>query len=318
MNPINPTPDQMKEIEARIDSSPIKGLIRNFQGSPFAGAPERRLELDQMMIDLGVRIQLSWPGTSFTFHVADERFIRVGLCALERLWAYAYGYYKSYLLVGNNPPATLINQPRDIADLLRWAHSMGNSPIESPWPTGTARPDRADSGDQISPANELFLVMSAWILLHEFGHIVRQDRYDPGVDGRDHNHAIEFAADDWAYRFLMDRWQLFSEQTDVFLKRGIGVAFAIFILAANRFYRGGVVNSNTHPHPVERLLRYFEYLEQKHPKFRAEVLQIQYAACVCLFGTVGPHVPEDELQTNFSKPRDCVEYLKQYFVPIAI
>jgi hypothetical protein len=258
MSDITPTFEQMKEIEARVALSPITSLIRNFQGSPFAGAPERQLELDRMMKDLGVRIQMSWPGTAFKFEAVDDRFVRVGLCALERLWAYAYAYYKSYLLVGNNPSAIFFNRPPQIVNLLRWAHTGSNSPIENPWPTGVARPDQPDSGDQISSANEIFLMMSAWILLHEFGHIVRQDRYEEGPEGRDHNHAIEFAADSWAYRFLLNQWQLYSQQSDIFLKRGIGIAFAIFILSADRFYRGGMMNSNTHPHPVDRLLQYFD------------------------------------------------------------
>jgi len=315
---MDPTPEERRLIEARIGASPVKDLIHSFQGSPFAAAPERKIELERMGNSIGVRIQLVWPGTEFQFGAVDHKYVRVGLCTLERLWAYVYCYYKSYLLVGNNPPGTWVDREREIVDLLQWAHTGAASPIENPWPGNAPRPDVPGSGDQLPVANEIFLMMVAWIFLHEFGHIVRQDRYDDGPNGQLHNHGIEFAADDWAYRFLLEHWRIYSENRDVYLKRGIGIAFAIFVFSADRFFKGGVVQSHTHPHPVDRLLKFLDYIEAGQTSYSAETLRIEYAACVCLYGILARHIPADEFQKEFDTPRACIEYLRLRYRPIQV
>jgi hypothetical protein len=317
MDDREPTPEEMAALKRRIAASPISGLIQNFQGSPFAGAPERKLELDRMVQQLGTRIQLSWPGTAFLFGVTECHGIRVGLCALERLWAYSYGYYQSYLMATSHPPATLVSRDPAVAKLLGWSHTEAKTPIESPWPAGTARPDRPMSGSEIPIVNEIFLMMSAWILLHEFGHIIRDDKYDESPEGQIHNHTIEFAADAWAFRFLLDRWTSYSTNPDVLLKRGIGIGLAIFIISADRFFKKPT-SGHTHPHPIDRLLRFFDYLEMAHQTHAKEVTQVEYAACICLFGTMAPHIQAESLATRFATPRECIEYLRPIFKPVAI
>lgn len=314
----DPTPAELAALNRRVAASPISALVKNFQASPFAGAPERQTELNRHIVSLGTRIQLAWPGTEFVFGVGENNAIYVGLCGLERLWAYAFGYYRSYLLAGNHPPAVIVQRPAAVVDLMKWAHTGANSPIETPWPAGTARPDQPNSGNDIATANEIFLMMSAWILLHEVAHIIRQDAYDKSPGGQAHNHAIEFAADDWAYRFLLDHWRSYSTEEDVLLKRGIGIAFAIFILSADRYFKGGVVGSHTHPHPVDRLLRFFDYLETSHAANAQAVSRIEHAACICLFGTIGPNLPATATQQSFATPRACVEFLRRNFQPLSV
>lgn len=313
-----PTAAETAALHRRVAASPISDLIQNFQAAPFKGAPEREAELKRVVGALGTRIQLAWPGTEFVFGVAECNAIEVGLCGLERLWAYAYGYYQSYLMAGENPPATLVRRDPAVIDLLQWAHTGAKSPIESPWPKSTARPDRPASGSEISVANEIFFMMSAWILLHEVAHIIRQDAYDLSPGGEAHNHTIEFAADAWAYRFLLDHWPSYSTNVDVLLKRGISIAFAIFIFSADRFFKGGKLGSLTHPHPVDRLLRFFDYLEQSHSGHSQAVSRIEHAACICLFGTMGPHIPAATLTKEFPTSRACVEYLRPNFKPISV
>jgi len=312
----NLTPEQQK-LAARAAASPIAGLILNIQGSPFKAAPEREKELDRLRTQLGVTIELAWPGTDFLIGVyPGSSKITVGLCTLERLWAYAYGYYATYLLSDKLEAATMAQRPQPIADLLHWAHTGALSTIESPWPNGSPRSDQPESGEHIPDVNEIFLLMTAWLLLHELRHISNSDCYDMDPSRSDFNHAIEFEADRWAFSFIMDHWKGYSPDSRVFIKRGLGIAFAMIILSADRFYKGGRMNSHTHPHVVDRLLRFFEYLRDHFSNMSVEVARIEFAACSCLFGLVALQVPNERLQIKFRSTEDCMAWVRQHFAPI--
>ncbi len=162
--------------------------------------------------------------------------------------------------------------------------------------------------------------MSAWILLHEVSHLVRNDGpYDPSPTGQVFNRTMEANANDWATRFALAFWPQYQDDPRVLVKRGVGIGFALFALAANRVFLGGNLVSQTHPSPIRRVRNYFKYLENAFgTKFPTEVIKIENAVVSLLFGVMSFGRQPGDLTVEHETVAACLDYVEANFRPIVL
>jgi hypothetical protein len=160
-------------------SSPVRPLIKHLAGSPYLLAPERKNELKELVDKHGINIEFVEDDDSALLEVDPATgLIRFGLSFAERLWAYALAYMEVVAKVQRSPPGRDLELDRDSATLpairlLDWAHACEKAGKQSPWPADLPRPSpNAQTGSSGQAANEMFLCMGGWMLLHEIRHIV--------------------------------------------------------------------------------------------------------------------------------------------------
>ena len=314
-----PRDTESKRVRARLERSPINCLIASFSRAPFRFAPERSGELEGYMKTLGVRVRLIWPGNSFLFFAdTSENLIGANICALERLWAYAYGYCATLNLLATAPRGGVVKRPPPATRLLQWAHTSAFSKTEVEWPDSSPRPDQSKHDPNITIANEAFLCMAGWILLHEFAHLVRND--GPYEDNNESfNHTMEHNADDWATRMAINQWRSYRDDPAVLIKRGVSIGFALFLLAANQAFLGRSLESRTHPSAIERIRKFFAHLETNFsPSFGSEVLKIQDAIVALLFGVMAFGRKPKNLILEHDTVSDCLDYIESAWKPIRL
>jgi hypothetical protein len=88
----------------------------------------------------------------------------------------------------------------------------------------------------VKPTNELFLMTSGWILLHEIGHIVLNHGANTNPTSEE-SIEMELAADDWASSWMLDRWRDYRDDVRVFQKRTLGITFGIGLQAGFELQR---------------------------------------------------------------------------------
>jgi hypothetical protein len=120
-------------------------------------------------------------------------------------------------------------------------------------------------GDYLELADELFLEMVAFCILHEFAHLEHGDS-KTDENGKPINtldpHQIELAADKWAYDWILSKWRSHSTDPRAFIKRTLGIIFSLAMIDEFRHHRGENFGSS-HPDAADRLLQFFEdYQEQ--------------------------------------------------------
>jgi len=236
-------------------SSPIADLFKEIAASPFALAPERAAELHEIRKERQIRIQFD-DGVlrDKNFRVDPQRgSIRVGLHALERLWAGCHAHWQlakateRYVKHGTPIEFTEDLSLQTALNTLTWAHAED---AEDEWPCGLPRPAMADQrrGPE-SEATEFFLVAAGWSLLHEIGHVVYRH---PTVSTPADSRRQERQADEWATKWVLSRWRDHSEDVKVFGKRAVGVTLALCDIAFLEAY-GRTAGGTTHPDPAQRL-----------------------------------------------------------------
>jgi hypothetical protein len=131
--------------------------------------------------------------------------IRLGIVALEHLWAAAHFYYVLYQDYANAQRAgdlqlNVAAEPRSsrALDLLNWALRKWGANGKDPWPKEMPRPARSPpSLSDVHIANELFLAAFAWTIHHEIAHVRLQHptlgMWDSQIQERD----ADVAATDW-------------------------------------------------------------------------------------------------------------------------
>src|SRR4051812_36936766 len=78
----------------KVDSA-IAPLGKWIKRAPYLVAPEREEELLQIQKKHNIRLRLDATDHSFCVCAGaerDEKYIRLGLALLERVWAYCYGF----------------------------------------------------------------------------------------------------------------------------------------------------------------------------------------------------------------------------------
>ncbi len=246
--------------------SPIEALLSNVAASPFKLAPERAEELVQLRDSLGLRLHVSGEDSFDFFASILMKRIFTTLTSFERLWAAAYYYLILYDSYVSSPAGSVIlvhgdAERQEAQNLYLAAREADRIRGEFTWPVGAPSPS---SGHRLSAtANELFLTMCGFILLHEAGHIVLDHLQQPDTP-LEQVRAQEFEADAWAYNWILERWEQYDRDQRVFGKRSMGVAFSLSYIGGLELLHPAK-EPRTHPSSVQRLRRFFrDYKEVIH------------------------------------------------------
>lgn len=255
--------------------SRLRPLTRPFQSSPFSVAPEREHELLALRDQFDIRIYLKADAKDWLFQeFRMGKRIFVGLRTLERLWAYCYGYNAmitelqragadGFVGIRNSAEYGLAFQ------ILEWASQKKLPDIEGPWPDNLPSPSSQGELEHVKTANHFFLMMSGRLLLHEFAHTVLDHQTAPDTPAATLK-AEEFAADEWADRWMLDRWQDYNDDERVLIGRCLGIALAYapaLILGID-----AKEPSESHPSPIERILAFIDrHLPNGNPMDRRAI-----------------------------------------------
>gem|GEM_PF-6625935 len=289
--PVSPTPPLRIAIE-NLDEldrpTPLRGLLPSVECAPFAIAPERASELARIVEKQGLVIRLDAHRTGFDINVGYGR-IMVPLRALEHLWARAYAYSilhdtfqptksEQRILFTDHPDFPHAN------GLLQWAQAGERTTELEQWPDSLPQPDQTGNV-RVVTANEIFLGMIAFILLHELGHVVRQLTGEESViTTSEESIAAEFGADLWAICWILGAWRNYSTDPLVLVKRSTSISFGLASVDAIEvlFLTD---RRRTHPDIVERQLRFLDqwvpattgaYLTLEENAWRAPLVVLAY------------------------------------------
>lgn len=144
--------------------------------------------------------------------------IQISRTHLVLLWAFTYGWMVIYeeavqkpLIAGAFKGPIVLDTPlkRNAASLLDWASGLKQR--YSAWPDGLPSPTRAADQEETGyclKANGIFQDATAFLLYHEFAHIMQghlTDGYDHSADEGAHayNKELEREADDFAFRMFV-------------------------------------------------------------------------------------------------------------------
>lgn len=272
--------EKSKHKKVNTPDSPIVHLLKPFAGSPYSIAPERKHQLLEIQKGIGISIRLDC--TRSEFFVCVSRLLRridFGFPALERLWAYAYCYSVLFDLIQKSEMGTLIDLTKDAhlnkaRLLLVWANDAETKQIHTPWPKDLPSPVvKSNEDPHVLFAHQMFLAMSGFILLHEMAHLILS--HETSMDlSPEQSIRQEYEADCWAANWIMSKWQEFSRDELVFIKRSLGIAFALATLGGIEIY-ADKPHKPTHPSSPERLLA---FLDHHLPQPPDRVLPAKYAA----------------------------------------
>ena len=241
-------------------TSPIQPLIKHLTASPFLVAAERDNELKELVDQHDIHIEFIVDDDSALLEVYPQTgLIRFGLAFAERIWAYAYAYMEVMAKVQHSDPGVELRLAEDpetnpAIQLLGWAHACERSKQQVPWPDGLPRHViGAEKGSPSYAADEMFLCIGGWALLHEIGHVVGR-HHARGAKTSTARHELEYEADDWASHWILDKC---PSDARIRTKRSLGAAFGLSIISTFEVYdREG--DSSTHPDPLKRLLHFLD------------------------------------------------------------
>ncbi len=240
--------------------SPIQPLIKHLAASPYLLAPERDNELKELVDEHNIQIEfVEHDDTSLLVVDPATGLIRFGFAFAERLWAYGLAYTEVMALVQRSEPGVELELDNDPATkpaikLLEWARDCERARKQTPWPDSLPRHvSGAPAGTSTYAADEMFLCMGGWALLHEIAHVVGE-HHNRGANTSAARHELEYEADDWASRWVLDQC---PTDPRVRTKRSLGAAFSLSIISSFEVHdRAGAAWS--HPDPLKRLLRFLD------------------------------------------------------------
>jgi hypothetical protein len=247
-------------------ASLIDVLWPAFAGAPFSLAPERREELQTLIVQRNINFQLDRETHEMRFEGADLfgglGLVCVGMNGLERLWAHTYGIihiYRRFQAIGFGQPLDLCatEEGRIAGLLMDWAIDGELRENPAPWPNDLPHPEAQPTDAQGLLTNELFLGATGFAVLHEIGHVALQHH---GTDlPQDVLHRHEFEADEWAYNWVMSRWRDYRPQHPLIFKKRCTLIACLFALIAITHVRSPRdVSTSDHPNTIDRLLRFLD------------------------------------------------------------
>ncbi|NOT87697.1 MAG: hypothetical protein HOP03_05905 [Lysobacter sp.] len=258
--------------------SPVLIFERQIAGSAFAVAPEREEEL-----------LVAAPTFSLALSNDKGFYIRVNMstheailpiATLEYLWTCAYLFwvlYQEYVDAQRRGDEQLDLSARrnvcDAIDVFNWARNNQKISGVEDWPDALPRPSRGGVHDDVSVANELFLVAVAWIIHHEIAHI----RAKHPAMHRSYAVQQEIEADEMATDWILSG----CEDSELRRKRQLGMVTALLAMQLLDEPLGADTYVSTHPPTVERLYACLDRAQVNDdgvPRaFAAVVLQLQLA-----------------------------------------
>lgn len=277
--------------------SHVHGLLERLAASPSRIAPERVKTLKALVKKHAIEIQINDNDeTSFDMGTMFGR-IFTPMRVYHHLWSAALFFAALYIerdVAAKEGKAEVdLNNP---AIELVWGNyllSCERFKEDREFPFPAKAQDITPRADYIELADDLFLGMVAFCLLHEVAHLESGDS-KTGDDGALLNqidpHEMEYKADKWAYDWILSRWSWFPPHLRVFAKKRCGVTRSLAIWAYNcflsrwsRFFSDprvfvkrtlGIIFSlammdefrhhkdnaltSSHPAACDRLLRFFE------------------------------------------------------------
>jgi Peptidase U49 len=267
-----PLCDEAKDVAAIGLSPQLAHLFEAFRSSPFAAAPERASELQEIIERAGMCMRPDARGESWRFEAIPTlgKRIFVGTRTLERLWAYSYGFTAiiTELQLQAQKGAESVPNPDEYLlafYAVKWADQEDREDIEEPWPSALPDPRMTAQLEHVHAANEVFLMTAGRILLHEIAHVVFADAGTSSIDPKDE----EFRADEWSDNWMLDQWKRYGTDERIFIKRCLGIAFAH--TPAIRLGIQPERPSETHPSPIRRVVQFFDRIgtglpSAKNPK----------------------------------------------------
>ncbi|MEO6975352.1 MAG: phage exclusion protein Lit family protein [Gallionella sp.] len=192
--------------------------------------------------------------------IEPSGLIRLGVRALELVWASALAYYvlfdegtksskrkEEFFSIGKIPRA------RQAFDLYRWALNQYLSEQPSEWPSLKIRPVQFPAtGTDSHIANELFLVTISWIIHHEIAHARRNHLNTIPINPLAEENEADQVATSWVCEAI-------TSGDDPRHKPAFGVVTAILVLM-DCDLRAGHLTSSTHPPSYERLMRCLDHI----------------------------------------------------------
>ena len=258
-------------MNGNAQASPIDVLWPSLAGAPFSLAPERQVELQNLITQRNINFQLDRQTHEIRFEGAELfgglGLVCVGMKGLERLWAHTYGMihvYRRFQEVGFSEliDLTATAEGRLAAQLMTWAIDGEVNGNPTPWPASLPRPLANPVDDQGILTNEVFLGVIGFAVLHEIGHIVR-NHGGAGLP-KDTIYRFEFEADEWAYDWVMDKWREYIPNDPLIMpgdprilkKRCTLIAGLFALIAINHVRMPRNPETSDHPHTIDRLLRF--------------------------------------------------------------
>lgn len=298
--------------------TPIWALLKSFARAAFAIAPEREQELDRLVTERRLRIWLDATTDLFDVNISELlQRINVPLSALERLWAYAYCYSLFFDLSQPETQGQVIDlrasdETERARRLMVWANAGEVTGKSEKWPDKTPRPDQTEPDERLKPANQIFLMMSGFVLLHEVAHLVLGHcRQMPS--SRDESIEHELAADRWAADWILGRWQEYKNDEAVFIQRTVGIAFALAAIGGIELYVPRP-ELPTHPNAAARLL---DFLDRWVPQGSESILPRRQAAWKVAPSVLHIHLMKlgkvPELEANYATFRDYLQAAQELF-----
>ncbi len=275
--------DRTSDTTANIPISHVHGLLQSVAAAPSRIAPERVEEYKMLVQKHDIELLISDLGeTSFDMGAMFGK-VFTPMRVYHHLWSaallFAALYIERDLAMAQGKREVDLRHP-DI-ELVSMNYLLSctcfREDREFPFPPNAKEITSRD--DYIELADELFRTMVAFCILHEVAHLEKGDSKTDD-EGRSLNqedpHEIEFAADKWAYQWALEKWNGFSSNPKVFIKRTLGVIFSLAQMDEFRHHQKGSFASS-HPEACDRLLRFFQ-------DYEAEIAKNEYRA-TCLTAT---------------------------------
>lgn len=234
--------------------SPIRSLDEALINSVVRIAPEKGDALEKFRIKHDPCVVFT-NNKKFSFRVNTEsKEIMLPTAALEYLWCACYAFYvvhQEYSTATHGSASEFdLNgneRSRGALSLYKWGmKQLHQSPLKE-WPSDKAKPEvDATIDEDVRVANELYLCAAAWIIHHEFAHIIHDHKNTPL--NNEESRVQEVEADNSA-----TKWVLAGVADESLLKkRGLGVAIATLVLTAQDIL-AGEFKETTHPRSFQRL-----------------------------------------------------------------
>jgi hypothetical protein len=255
----------MKKFDPTQIETPIAPLLVDVGRAPAILAPERATELYTGVWPKHVNeIRAYTKESPYGSEIAALTMAKViffDVPVLESLWVHAYWYQvflhllQSHVQHPEEYDPVKDNEFRSALPFLGrgWLEDVGQK-LSAEWPSNAARPDRPDAKDlNLNAANRLFVRMLGFALLHETAHIVLN--HSSYQESPEESIRMEYQADDWACRWVFERWRDHKTDPGEFVRRSVAVAFTLSLQAAIDVY---LKKPGKHPCTPDRLLHFLE------------------------------------------------------------
>jgi hypothetical protein len=241
----------------------------------------------------------------------NDKVVIFGLPALERVWAYIWFYLEVFDLLQKYEKGVEIDFKTEAAfavgrQLVLWAHKCETEGRQSSWPENLPRPDgpTPETAKMIEKVNTYFYYVISFMQLHEIGH-VELKHFPDRFEDKKTSYEFEFAADEFAATFMLEKWKEHGTDEKIFRSRITGIALGIAILIGIELYYEAA--RDTHPNVAELLLRVFEKFNPESPGPIATTTDLPMYLCSTI---VQVHLMNAKVKFDFLKPYPSItDYL---------